>query len=44
MEQLKIILGKHGKRTEAPKISQNDKNDDIKEQIKATVLEASKSF
>jgi len=42
MEQLEIILGNHAKKTgETPKISQKD---DIKDQIKATVAEASKSF
>jgi len=44
MEQLEIILGNYDKRRDqTPKITENGK-DDIKEQIRATVLEASKSF
>lgn len=38
-------MGNYDKqRDSTPKISANGKSDDIKEQIKATVLEASKSF
>jgi hypothetical protein len=48
MEQLDIVLGnylkKDGKKGATPKISENATNGDLKEQVKATVLEASKSF
>ena len=48
MEQLDIILGnylqKDGKKGATPKISENARRQDLKEQVKATVLEASKSF
>lgn len=49
MEQLEIILGNYDKKRDpSPMISyqfgENNAKDDLKEKIKATVAEASKSF